>query len=56
MPSPETVRTLPEDLRYARGGVTVVERKELWDMPLTFLLLGVLVAGEWGYRRVRGMA
>ena len=54
--TPATVRTLPEDLRYARGGVTVVERKELWDMPLTFLLLGVLVAGEWGYRRVRGMA
>jgi hypothetical protein len=54
--TPATVRTLPEDLRYARGGVTVVERKELWDMPITFLLLGVLVAGEWGYRRVRGMA
>jgi uncharacterized membrane protein len=54
--TPTSVSTLPEDLRYARGGVTVAERKELWDMPLTFLLLGGLLAGEWAYRRRRGLA
>jgi uncharacterized membrane protein len=54
--TPETAGTLPEDLRYARGGVTVAERKELWDMPATFLLLGALLAGEWAFRRRRGLA
>ena len=54
--TPETAGTLAEDLRYARAGVTVAERKELWDMPLTFLLLGGLLAGEWAYRRHRGLA
>jgi uncharacterized membrane protein len=54
--TPETAGTLAEDLRYARAGVTVSERKELWDMPATFLLLGALLAGEWGYRRRRGLA
>ena len=34
----------------------MTERKELWDMPATFLLLGALLAGEWGYRRRRGLA
>ena len=54
--TPETAGALAEDLRYARAGVTVSERKELWDMPATFLLLGALLAGEWGYRRRRGLA
>ena len=54
--TPETARTLPEDLRYARAGVTTAERKELWDMPATFLLLGTLLGAEWGYRRHRGLA
>jgi uncharacterized membrane protein len=54
--TPATVRTLPEDLRYARGGVTITERKDLWDMPIVFLMLGGLMAVEWGYRRRRGFA
>jgi len=54
--TPATVGALPDDLRYARSGVTVVERRELWDMPALFLLLGVLLAGEWTLRRVRGLA
>lgn len=54
--TPATVGSLPEDLRYARGGVTTTERKELWDTPLAFLLLGALLAGEWVLRRRRGLA
>ena len=37
-------------------GNTVVDRKDLWDMPVTFLLLIVLVTSEWGYRKARGLA
>ena len=52
----ETVARLPEDLRYAGGGVTVVEERDLWDMPVLFLLLAGLLGAEWGYRRRRGLA
>lgn len=54
--TPETVARLPEDLSYTEGGATVTEQKDLWDMPLVFLLLVGLVGSEWGYRKLRGLA
>ena len=54
--TPETVASLPEDIQYVGGGVTVVEEHDLWDMPALLFLLGTLVLGEWGYRRLRGLA
>ena len=36
--------------------MTVVEERELWDMPVLLMVLGRLVVAEWGYRRVRGLA
>ena len=54
--TPETVASLPEDLTLSRRGVTVVREMDLWDMPLIFLLLVVLMSSEWGYRKVRGLA
>jgi uncharacterized membrane protein len=54
--TPATVSALPKDIVYSQSGTTVVERKDLWDMPVVFLLLLGLVAGEWGYRRARGLA
>jgi len=52
----ETVATLPEAISYSGRGVTVVEERELWDMPALFIMLIGLVAAEWGYRRMRGLA
>ena len=52
----ETAGQLPEDLRYTGGGVTVTEERDLWDMPILFLLLAGLLGAEWGYRRRRGLA
>ena len=54
--TPGTVADLPDDVRYVGGGVTVVEERDLWDMPVLLLLLVSLVLGEWGYRRFRGLA
>lgn len=51
----ETLGQLSEDLRFTGGGVTVTEERDLWDMPLLFLLLAGLMAGEWGFRRKRGL-
>ena len=53
--TPETVAALPEDIRVTGAGVTLVEEMDLWDMPVLLLLLLVLILGEWGYRRVRGL-
>ena len=52
----ETVSTLPEDIIFTDSGTTVVERRDLWDMPAIFLMLILLVSAEWGYRRKRGLA
>ena len=52
----ETASRLPEDLQFSGGGVTVTEERDLWDMPVLFLLLAGLLGAEWGYRRKRGLA
>ena len=51
-----TAAALAEDIQYVGGGVTVVEERDLWDMPFLLLLLAGLILGEWGYRRFRGLA
>ena len=54
--TPANAATLPEAISYSGRGVTVVEERDLWDMPVILLLLVALVGTEWGYRRVRGLA
>jgi hypothetical protein len=54
--TPATVGTLADDISYTGRGDTVTERMDLWDMPVVFLLLFALIASEWVYRRVRGLA
>ena len=47
---------LADALTMSGRGVTVVEEKDLWDMPAMFLLLVMFAGGEWLYRRARGLA
>jgi uncharacterized membrane protein len=54
--TPDTVNGMPEDLRYTGRGVTTIEERELWHMPIVLMLLVGLVCAEWGYRRVVGLA
>ena len=54
--TPATAKGLAEDLMYTGGGNTAVERLDLWDMPMMLIVLLALVAGEWGYRRMRRLA
>ena len=53
--TPETVGTLPEDITITGAGVTLVEEHDLWDMPILFITMLLLMGAEWGYRRVRGL-
>jgi hypothetical protein len=52
----DTADGLSEDINYTGRGVTVVEERDLWDMPILLLLLVGLVFGEWSFRRARGLA
>jgi uncharacterized membrane protein len=54
--TPATAAALPEAVSYTGRGVTVVEERELWDMPALLMILVALVGTEWGYRRARGLA
>jgi uncharacterized membrane protein len=53
--TPETAATLAEDVSFTESGTTVIEERDLWDMPVIFLLLLLLLGTEWGYRRARGL-
>jgi uncharacterized membrane protein len=54
--TPDTASSLPEAIKYSGRGVTVVEERDLWDMPIILIALLALIGAEWGYRRRRGLA
>jgi uncharacterized membrane protein len=54
--TPDNVAGLAEDVRYAGRGVTSVEERELWNMPIVLIALMGLVCAEWGYRRAVGLS
>ena len=54
--TPATVARLPEDLSYSPKTATVMDEKELWDMPVLFLGVLLALCLEWSYRKVRGFA
>ena len=54
--SAETAAGLAEDVRYGGRGVTSVEERELWNMPIILFALVGLVCAEWGYRRAVGLS
>jgi hypothetical protein len=47
---------VPEDAQYVEGTSSFVEQKELWDVPVLFLLLCMTLAGEWFWRKKKGLA
>lgn len=50
------VERLVDDVAFTESGVTVRESLDLWDMPIVFLALALLLGAEWGMRRARGLA
>lgn len=53
--TPATANTLPDDITITGAGVTLVEELDLWDMPILFVLMLLLMGAEWGLRRIRGL-
>ena len=52
---PADLKNLPRDISYSEAGISVRNTKELWDMPIVFLLLLGLSIGEWLLRRKWGV-
>lgn len=47
---------IARDMVYSTSGVSVVHKRDLWDMPVIFLLLLATLGGEWLLRRRWGLA
>ncbi|MDX1385009.1 MAG: glutamine amidotransferase, partial [Thermoanaerobaculia bacterium] len=54
--SPPDADRMVEDLALNQEGATVIERRELWDMPVVFVLFVGLLTLEWTLRRRAGLA
>ncbi len=53
--TPADAAKLGKDISYSEAGITIRETKDLWDMPIVFLLLLALWASEWVLRRKWGV-
>ena len=50
----DNLAKLPAEISFTEAGITARENKDLWDMPIVFLLAIALRAGEWLLRRKWG--
>ena len=44
-----------KDISYSEAGITVRETRDLWDMPVIFLIIVGCGAAEWLLRRKWGV-
>ena len=52
---PSELKDLPRDISYSEAGISIRSNKELWNMPIVFLLLLGLPIAEWLLRRRWGV-
>ena len=53
--TPSDLKNLPRDISYSEAGISVRSTRELWNMPIVFLLLLGLPGSEWLLRRKWGV-
>ncbi len=49
--TPENAAKLADEVSYSEAGITTRQMRDLWDMPIVFLLLILLRGAEWLLRR-----
>jgi hypothetical protein len=49
------VSKLTNEISYSEAGITTRETRDLWDMPVIFLLAMAIRASEWLLRRKWGV-
>jgi uncharacterized membrane protein len=52
---PDELTRLPNEISYSDAGISVRDIKELWNMPVVFLWLLLLMAADWLLRRKWGV-
>jgi uncharacterized membrane protein len=52
---PDELSRLPNEISYSDAGISVRDIKELWNMPVVFLWLLLIMAAEWLLRRKWGV-
>jgi hypothetical protein len=52
---PDDAEKLAADITYSEAGITARETRDLWDMPIVFLLALGIRASEWLLRRKWGV-
>jgi uncharacterized membrane protein len=53
--TPQELSRLPNEISYSDAGISVRDMKELWNMPVVFLWLLLLISAEWLLRRKWGV-
>ena len=53
--APGDAKKLAREISFSEAGITQRETKEIWDMPVVFLLVFSLKATEWLLRRRWGV-
>jgi hypothetical protein len=51
---PDEARRLADEISYSEAGITVRETRDLWNLPIVFLLVLALKSAEWLLRRKWG--
>jgi len=54
--APAEVQSLLDDLTYRKSPYSERVTKDLWDMPINFMLIVGLLCGEWFLRKREGLA
>jgi len=54
--TPAETQSLLDDLTYRRSPYSERVTKDLWDMPINFMLIVGLLSGEWFLRKREGLA
>ena len=54
--TPNQAQTLLDDLTYRQSPYSERVTKDLWDMPINFMLIVGLLTGEWFLRKREGLA
>ena len=49
--TPADASKIPEEITFSQSGLTIKETRDLWSLPVFFLLLAALKVGEWVLRR-----
>ena len=53
--TPGEASKLPSEISYSEAGITTRETRDLWDLPIVFMLLLSIRASEWLLRRKWGV-